>query len=95
MLNDATVGHPTTRDDVIVALDEVVNLYERGNDEQALHLIDVLMNGVLAYLDVDTVECTQIIRGLAQIANQIETGQNDVDDFVRELSDSLKTEVWR
>jgi hypothetical protein len=94
MLNDATVGHPTTRGDVIAALDEVVNLYERGNDEQALHLIDVLYDGVLAYLEVDTVECTMITRGLSQIANQIEAGQNDVDDFVRELSNSLKTEVW-
>lgn len=90
MLNNTTAGHPATRGDVISVLDEVFNLYERGNDEQAMHLIDVLIDGVRAYLDVDQDERNQIVHGLAGIANEIEFGKSDVDDFIRELSDSIR-----
>jgi hypothetical protein len=90
MLNDVTAGHPTNSADVITTLAEVFSLYERGNDQQALHLLDVLIDGVEVHLTVPDDEIKTIVNGLVQIANQIEAEETDVDDFVRELSDSLR-----
>lgn len=91
MMNDVTVGHPTSRDDVIVALGEVLNQFERGNDDQALHLLDVLTEGVARHPVGDERENGIVITQLVLITEQIEENQGDVEDFIRELSNSLRT----
>lgn len=90
MLNDVTAGHPTTRDDVMSAVNEVNYLYEAGRDDEALHLLDVLTDGVKSSLAVEPAEVERIVQALDVMYALVEIGEIDMDHLVRDLSESFK-----
>lgn len=90
MLNDATVGHPTTTDDVMSAVNEVNYLYEAGRDREALHLLDVLIEGVKDTLAVEPAEVQRIVNALDVMYALVEVGENNMYHLVRDLSESFK-----
>lgn len=90
MLNEVTVGHPVTTDDVMSVVHEVNHLYEAGRDHEALHLLDVLVEGVKDCLAVEPAETERIVQALDVMYALIDSGQNNMYHLVRDLSESFE-----